>query len=179
MIVVMIMIVTMAAIVVPVIVMVPVVIPVPVVVVLNPAAVSRPVTHEILSALVVRRHPVGPFIRWPSPVARMPLVMPPDRIPIPTHKNEFRSRRRRLNINRARWRWRADRDADGNLRASRGNTGEDDCCKQRSFQQIPHMFWPSSDLPFTLARRKDFAHWGFPVGCPNANCPGGRDSGQA
>jgi len=89
---------------------------VPMMIVFNSTAVSGPITHKILVALMTRRHPIGALIRRPSPVALMPSVMPSHWIPIALHPYKPFSWRRRLNINHTR-RWRcANCNTNGNLR---------------------------------------------------------------
>jgi hypothetical protein len=89
---------------------------IPIMIVFNSAAVSGPIAHKILVALMTRHHPIGALIWRPSPVALVPSVMPSHWIPIPLHPYEPFSWRRRLNVNDTRRRWCADCDTNRNLR---------------------------------------------------------------
>ena len=55
---------------------------VPVMVMVHVAAPTFPATGVILSTDVVRRNPIRARIRWPRPVAVVPLVVPGLRIPV-------------------------------------------------------------------------------------------------
>jgi hypothetical protein len=55
---------------------------IPVVIVIDVAAGTFPATRAIIFPVIARRYPGSPFIRWPSPVSLMPLVMASDRIPV-------------------------------------------------------------------------------------------------
>jgi hypothetical protein len=96
------------------IVVIPVSITIPVVVVLNPTSVPVPVTDEISAAFVVRPDPIGSFIGRHCPVALMPPVMVPDRIPVTFHPYEIWSGRLRLDVYTRR-RWRSNHDSNRNL----------------------------------------------------------------
>src|SRR5579864_9103543 len=55
---------------------------IPAVVMKHLAAAALPPAGDILSALVVRRNPVRPFIRWAGPVAVVPDIARSSRIPV-------------------------------------------------------------------------------------------------
>jgi len=61
---------------------VPVMVMIPMVVVLEATAISFPVAHKILAALMAWPNPAGPRVWRPRPITRVPLVVPSDRIPI-------------------------------------------------------------------------------------------------
>jgi hypothetical protein len=85
---------------------------IPMMIVFDSAAISGPITHKILVALMTRRHPISALIRWPGPVSLMPSVMPSHWIPIPLHPHKPFSWRRRLNVNDTRRRRCADCDTN-------------------------------------------------------------------
>jgi hypothetical protein len=83
---------------------IPVSIPVPVVVMLPPATITLPITGEVSFSIIMRTYPVSTGVRRTRPIALVPFVMTPHRIPIAldpdevgarTHRHGNHSRRRR------------------------------------------------------------------------------------
>ena len=71
---------------------IPVSIPVPVMVMLPPAAISVPVTGKVSFTIMMRSYPVSTDIRRTRPIAWVPPVMVPHRIPIALDPDEVGSR---------------------------------------------------------------------------------------
>lgn len=111
---------------------VPVVVMVPAVVVFKAAAVAIPIAREISLAVVMRRDPMRTRIGWTRPVARVPLIVMPDGIPVAFHPHEigpgsgwnYRQHARR-------WR-RSDLDSDGNLCVRYRSPGEQKRANQQN-----------------------------------------------
>src|SRR5690242_11736393 len=58
---------------------------VPMMVVVAAAGIAIPIAVEVLAAIVMRRHPTGAPIGRSCPVAVVPLIVVPDRIPVAFH----------------------------------------------------------------------------------------------
>ena len=107
---------------------------VPAVVMSKPAAISLPVSFKELPSLVTRSHPATPRVRWPSPIAVMPLVTSSHRIPITFDPQELGTWSWRQNANCTGPRWRANSDANRELSAEYRAAGQEhpsqQCCSQ-------------------------------------------------
>jgi hypothetical protein len=114
----------------PVAVCIPVPVVVPGVFMFKPAAISFPVTRKVPVSIMMRPHPPGPRVRWPSPITIMPLVVLSNRIPITVHPHELRAWSWRQNMNHTGRRWRAN--CDGDLSAKCRSASQDQrskhCC---------------------------------------------------
>jgi hypothetical protein len=86
-----------------------------VVIVLNTAAVSFPIPRIETFAVVVRCNPVRPLVRWPSPIAFMPLVVFSYWIPVTFHPYTFRSWPCGYDHGHSGRRWRPNYDSHRNL----------------------------------------------------------------
>jgi hypothetical protein len=104
---------------------------VPVVIVFQPAAVSVPVTRVILLSIMVRLDPSCAFIGRSSPIAVMPFIVVPDRIPITTDPCELRPWTWWDNADFAGMRRRTDSDTKRYLGVRCRCTGEKQDSKQR------------------------------------------------
>jgi len=100
------------------VVIIAVLIVIPVVIVFDAPVRSIPVASVVPSALVPRRHPVGPNVGRFSPIARVPRVTPGNGIPVAIHPHVGSRWPRRSNDHNTRRRWRPNRDSNGNLRAN-------------------------------------------------------------
>src|SRR4029077_938128 len=118
---------------------VPLVVAVPVVIVFNTAAISFPVTNKELLLIMMRLNPASSLVRWSSPIAPMPPVMPSHGIPITIYPHELRSWPFWQNLNYT-WRWwRANSDSNGNLRVNCRDRGQQHRGKQCCSNQRPHV----------------------------------------
>jgi len=90
---------------------------VPAVVMFKPAAISVPVTVKEPLSIKMRCHPMSSWVRWPSPIAFMPLVVPSHRIPITAYPCVFWAWSWRQNTDHTGRRWRANSDSKRNLSA--------------------------------------------------------------
>src|SRR5262249_17070175 len=72
---------------------------IPVVVVLESAALSCPVTDEVVLAIIARHNPIGSHVRRPCPITFMPLPMVPHRIPIPVYPYKLQCGSGENNVN--------------------------------------------------------------------------------
>ena len=89
-------------------VIVPVVVSVPVVVMFTPTSTAFPVTCIEPLSIVIRLHPSSLYVRWPSPITFMPLVMLSPRIPIPGYPYKLGAWGWRQNVDHIRRRRRAN-----------------------------------------------------------------------
>ena len=89
---------------------------IPTMIVLNSAAITVPVAHEIVFAVVMRRDPVSTLIRWTRPVPLVPPVTGSHGIPIPFNPHEIATGSVRLHDNHTRPWWRPHADSDRDLR---------------------------------------------------------------
>jgi hypothetical protein len=112
---------------------IPVSIPVPVMVMLPPAAISVPVTGKVLFSIMMRSYPASTDIRRTRPIAWVPFVMVPHRIPIPLDPDEFGARTDGLG-NHARRRRSSDSDSNRHLSGERRYATQD----ERRKQDCPH-----------------------------------------
>ena len=88
---------------------------IPVMIVLAPAVISVPVAAVESLTIVPGAYPVCARIWSPGPIAVMPLVMVPNRVPVTVDPEEFRAWSRGKNTNFSRGRRRADSDSDRDL----------------------------------------------------------------
>jgi hypothetical protein len=94
---------------------VPVMVMVPMVVVLKATAIPFPIAYKILATLMAWPNPTRSRVWRPRPITFVPLVVPPDRIPVTLDPYKFRPRSWREHANYPRGRRRPDADPNGNL----------------------------------------------------------------
>jgi hypothetical protein len=103
---------------------VPVTLMIPMVVVLQAAAISVPVAYKILAAFMAWPNPAGSSVWRPRPIARVPLVMPSDRIPVALDPYKIRPGSWREHANYASRRWRPNVDSNRNLSRCRDRASQ-------------------------------------------------------
>jgi hypothetical protein len=96
-------------------------VPIPTMVVFEAAPVSLPVTRKKLLAIVMRRYPHGPGIRWAAPIPFVPPVVSANRIPVALNPNIVWTGARRLYRDYARGRGSADTDANREIGGQSGS----------------------------------------------------------
>ena len=69
---------------------IPIAVVIPAVIVGDAATISFPIAFKELLAIVTRRYPDGTWVRWPSPITFVPLVMASNRVPITFHPQKIR-----------------------------------------------------------------------------------------
>lgn len=106
---------TMIVVVIPPAIAVAIAIPIPVVVMLEPPAVTVPVTAVKLAALITRSDPGSARIRRPGPISTMPPIAMAYGIPVPVHPIIISARRDRTDTHHAGTGWRANSDSHGYL----------------------------------------------------------------
>src|ERR1035438_3605324 len=94
--------------------------PIPVVVVLHPPAVAVPVSDEVAASLPAGSNPSRRRIRGTCPIAVVPLIMMPDRVPIAFDPYEVRPRSDRTDPQHSGNRRRSYSDTDAYLSGARG-----------------------------------------------------------
>jgi len=97
---------------------VPLTLPVPAVIMLKPALITTPVTHKEPVSIVTRWYPHSPLVRYPGPIAFMPLITLSHWIPITANPHELGVGSGGWNgDHNRRWRWCANADSNGNIGA--------------------------------------------------------------
>src|SRR5579863_3127992 len=149
---VMVMIVVVVMVIVAIMVIVPIMLVVPFIVVLHPPVLPVPVACKELLPIVMGSHPMRSFVRWPRPVAFVPLVVAAHRIPIPIHPNKIRPRSRRPHVYHTRRRGRPNPDPNGNLRSAYRHARQQYHPKAQSSNQALHIVIPPTPKINTLTQ---------------------------
>src|SRR5436190_19483086 len=102
---------------------------VPAMVMLEAPAIALPVAFEKHCAVMTRPHPTCVRIRGPGPVAVVPSVVVPDRIPVTINPEVVRSRNRRTDVHHTGRRRGTDPNPDGNLSAKSYSGGQEKNCQ--------------------------------------------------
>src|ERR1039457_7159691 len=155
--------------------------PIPVGVVLHAPAVAVPVSDEIASSLPAGSNPSRRRIRDTRPIAFVPLIMMPDRVPIAFDPYEVRPRSDRTDPQHSGSRRRSYSDTDGYLSGAGGYRQEHESRQFCHHSYPPHQ--PNSrdvPKPLSFATLMDGLAYNFRSQAPNrtlAICHYGYDPG--
>jgi hypothetical protein len=73
---------------------IPIMVVIPMMIVLNPSMLAVPISGEIAGSIVIWGDPTGARVRGTRPIARVPLIMSSDRVPVAPNPGIIRTRAR-------------------------------------------------------------------------------------
>ena len=129
---------------------------IPAMIVLEPAAVTIPVTAIELPALIPRSYPDGAAIGRPRPISSVPMIAAAYRIPVPLYPVVIRARSHGPHLNHPGTRRLTNPDSYGYLSVNRRRSHHKNQGKQNGKHKFPHIRF--SLLKWNICRN-NFSWW--------------------